>query len=77
MAIRNYNKVINIKDVTTGDIVTSIDFRDFDFGKLNQNSNCLGFMDLKIGHLYLLQEIINILNDGHDVYIFTGYKDDN
>lgn len=72
--IKDYNKVINIKDVTTGDIVETIDYSAFNFGSINSNCKGLGFMDLKLGHLYMLQEILFILSQEHDVYIFTGYK---
>lgn len=73
--IRDYNKFLNIKDVTTGNIVCTIEYQDFNWGEIMKDSYSLGFLDLKIGHLYMLQEILKILGSDHDVYIFTGYKD--
>lgn len=71
MSIKDLCKTIIIKNVTTGEVAKTIDYVDFKFGnKVNDCSN-FGF---SIGELYFLQEILKILENGHEVYIFNGYK---
>lgn len=64
MSIKDYLKIINVQDLTTGDIICSVPI----------NHDRLLTTQLSLYELDLLTNIIDLLQNEHSVCIKTGYK---
>ena len=64
MSIRNYNKVLNVKDMTTGSIVNVISL-DLD---------TMVNLSIPLNELLMLTSVKELLQDEHNVLLTTGYK---
>lgn len=64
MSIRDYDKVLNVKDMTTGDIVNVI----------NLSLDDKVTLTISLNELLLLTSIKDLLQNEHSVLVNTGYK---
>lgn len=67
MSVKDYLKVINIQDLTTGDIIKTIPV----------NNDRVVNTDLSLFELELLINVLEVLKDEHNVVVKTGYKGQN
>lgn len=69
MVNRDYTKVVNAKNLTTGDACI-IPYGDYNYYETERRL----VYDVSIGECRLLQQIYDCLSNGHECLISLGYK---
>lgn len=66
MSVRDYNKVVNFKNTTTGECYSSVDY---------DSSNKLdGFVNVSLRDFTILSHVLDCLQNNHGILITIGYK---
>lgn len=66
MSVRDYNKVVNFKNNTTGECYASVDY--------DPTNQLDGFVKVSLRDFTILNNVLDCLQNNHGILITIGYK---